>query len=395
MPEYLSPGVYVEESSNRHESIEGVDIRVAAIVGPTTTGPVNSTPEVLTTFDDFVGRYGGLDDIEFADGTVPNYTAISARAFFANGGKRLFIVRVTGTAGAAPNEAAYAGKLDEGNGSTGFAALEGVEEVAIVLAPAATAAGPRTHEAVIAAMDDHCTKSRYGIGLVDARAGMTPAEVRSLASRFASSRLALYYPWVVIDAPSETGKTLVVPPSGFVAGIYSRTVTERGAHKAPANAVVRGALRFERNIDDAEQEALNPAGVNCLRSFTGRGNLVWGARTLSAAPEWKYVNVRRYLDYLQRSIEKSTHWVVFEPNAEPLWARMRAVVSDFLSEQWRAGHLAGARQEEGFFVRCDRSTMTQNDLDNGRLISLIGVAPVKPAEFIVFRIGLKTADSTS
>lgn len=164
-------------------------------------------------------------------------------------------------------------------------------------------------------------------------------------------------------------------------------------HKAPANEPVIGALRFAQDINRFQQELLNPDGINCLRSFPGRGHRVWGGRTLSSDPEWKYVNVRRYFLYLERSIEKSTQWVVFEPNGERLWANVRSTVEDFLYSEWFNGRLLGPSPKVAYFVRCDRSTMTQNDLDNGRLVCEIGVAALKPAEFVIFRIGQKTADA--
>jgi hypothetical protein len=157
--------------------------------------------------------------------------------------------------------------------------------------------------------------------------------------------------------------------------------------------VVRNAIRFEREITHGQQEVLNPEGINCLRFFFGRGYRIWGARTVSSDPEWKYINVRRYFIYLEHSIDRSTQWAVFEPNGQRLWANIRDTITAFLYNEWRSGALLGANPEEAFFVRCDRSTMTQSDLDNGRLICEIGVAPLKPAEFVIFRIGQKTADA--
>ena len=188
--------------------------------------------------------------------------------------------------------------------------------------------------------------------------------------------------------------TLDVPPSGALAGIFSRSDTERGVHKAPANQVVKGIRGFVTQVTAAEQELLNPEGVNVLRFFEGRGNLVWGARTISSDPEWKYVNIRRLLIFLEHSIDKSTQWAVFEPNNERLWESIRRQLAAFLASIWRSGALMGRTPEEGFFVRCDRTTMTQNDLDNGRLVCLIGIAPLRPAEFVIFRIGQWTADHT-
>jgi len=187
----------------------------------------------------------------------------------------------------------------------------------------------------------------------------------------------------------------MLPPSGFMAGIYGRVDVARGVFKAPANEVVQGLDRFESNIDKGRDEVLNPEGINALRFFPDRGYRVWGARTLSSDPLWIYINVRRLFIYLEHSIDKATQWAVFEPNNETLWARIAQSVRDFLQVQWLSGALLGATADQAFFVRCDRSTMTQNDLDNGRMICLVGVAPTRPAEFVIFRIGQWTADATS
>jgi len=164
-------------------------------------------------------------------------------------------------------------------------------------------------------------------------------------------------------------------------------------HKAPANEIVRGLTQFEVNVNQARNEVINPEGINALRFFEGRGHRVWGARTMSSDPEWKYVNVRRLFNYVEHSIDKGTQWAVFEPNNQRLWDNVRRTIEDFLLVLWRDGALLGSKPEEAYFVRCDRTTMIQNDLDNGRLICLIGIAPVKPAEFVIFRIGQWTGDS--
>jgi phage tail sheath protein FI len=188
---------------------------------------------------------------------------------------------------------------------------------------------------------------------------------------------------------------MLAPPSGFVAGIYVRNDIDRAVYKAPANEVVKLAIGFERLLSKSQQQVLNPAGINCFRFIEGRGMRLWGARTISSDPEWKYVNLRRYLAYLERSIEQGTQWVVFEPNGEVLWANVRRAVEDFLFGEWRGGGLLSDKPEKAYFVKCDRSTMTQNDLDNGRLICLVGVAMLRPAEFVIFRIGQWTADRRS
>ena len=304
-----------------------------------------------------------------------------------------FIIELNGgTDGKIPGAIDYAGEEDETNGSTGLAALEGIEDISIVMAPAA-AAHATIHKAVLMEVQKHCRKMRYRIGIADSRQGMSLGEVRAFRNDFDDSRLALYHPWVVIADPTGIRTELAVPPAGFIAGIYVRTDVDRGVHKSPANEVVMGALRFEQEINKFQQELLNPNGINCLRSFPGRGHRVWGGRTLSSDPEWKYVNVRRYFLYLERSIEKSSQWAVFEPNGEALWSNIRSGVEDFLFNEWKNGRLLGGTPKEAYFVRCDRSTMTQNDIDNGRMVCVIGVAALTPAEFVIFRIGQKTADA--
>ncbi len=306
-------------------------------------------------------------------------------------GPRYLITLSGGADGSLPTSVQYAGTADEINGHSGFVALEDIEDISIVMTPAATVdAG--SHQAIVNEMEIHCNRMRYRIGIVDSRENMSLSEVREFRSNFDNSRLALYYPWVVIADPRGLTSTITVPPAGFIAGVYANTDVFRGVHKAPANEIVTGALRFSQDINRFQQELLNPNGINCLRSFAGRGHRVWGGRTLSSDPEWMYVNVRRYFLYLERSIEKSTQWVVFEPNGERLWANVRSTVADFLYNEWFNGRLLGSAKT-AYFVRCDRSTMTQNDLDNGRLVCEIGVAALKPAEFVIFRIGQKTADA--
>jgi uncharacterized protein len=306
-------------------------------------------------------------------------------------GPRYLITMSGGDDGSAPLAVHYGGATDEVNGSTGFAALEDIEDIAIVLAPAA-AADSTNHQAIVAEMQKHCRKMNYRVGIVDSRESMSLSEVREFRSNFDDSRLALYYPWVVAADPRGIVPTINLPPAGFIAGVYANTDVQRGVHKPPANEPVIGALRFAQDINRFQQELLNPNGINCLRSFPGRGHRVWGGRTLSSDPEWKYLNVRRYFLYLERSIDKSTQWVIFEPNGERLWDNVRISVEDFLYNEWVNGRLLGSAKS-AYFVRCDRSTMTQNDLDNGRLVCEVGVAALKPAEFVIFRIGQKTADS--
>jgi phage tail sheath protein FI len=206
-----------------------------------------------------------------------------------------------------------------------------------------------------------------------------------------SSFAALYYPWITVAALQET-QPLPLPPSAFVAGICARVDAERGVWKAPAGEPVHSAVGLEVVLDAVAQEPLNAEGINVLRLFAERGVSVWGARLATADAECKYVNVRRLLIYVERSIDRGLQWVAFEPNGEALWEQVRRTVEDFLLTTWRDGALLGAKPEEAFFVHCDRTTMTQDDLDNGRLVCLVGVAAVRPAEFIIVRIGVWTGD---
>jgi phage tail sheath protein FI len=260
-------------------------------------------------------------------------------------------------------------------------ALERVPDISIVAFPGQTDKGMQ--EAVIA----HCEKMKYRVAVLDGLNVKNPEDALKRRNEIGSDtgHAALYYPWLKVR-DDATGETITIPPSGHVAGIYARTDTERGVHKAPANEKLRNIVGLSYTLTFAENETLNPAGVNCLRAFPGQGSLVWGARTISKNPSWMYVNVRRLFAYLESSIERSTSWVVFEPNDEKLWARVRQTITNFLTTTWRDGALMGSTPEEAFFVRCDRTTMTQDDIDNGRLICVIGVAPVKPAEFVIFKI---------
>jgi len=584
MPEYLAPAVYVEETSFRSKSIEGVGTSTAAFVGLTNRGPINITPRLLTSFADYERSYGGLDDLAINGAAAVNYLAHAALAFFNNGGGRLYVARVLGAAAATassgninpppPAQPPAAGKrmsfvarfaggatlaarpavnfsvrliqtalastkrlalrqpagtlVQLGNdffimgidpiptsaanlngwnaaaddaaasvlsltvevtgpsgvisehGGLGFHArhprfvgllvgatppssadaltnavalqigatvdpfelqaglmlgavqatpntlvrtidliggtdgtgapstadyqaafdrLLALEDISIVAAPGASSFAAPTPGAVNQILIGHAEARRaYRIAVLDTPPALEPGDVRTLKGLLDSKYAALYYPWIRVANPlagldpSEPSE-VDLPPSGFVCGVYARSDIQRGVYKAPANETVTGALGLQRDVRFGEQEVLNPLGINCIRTLPNRGIRVWGARTLSSDPEWKYVNIRRYFLYLEASIDRGTQWAVFEPNGERLWANIRTTVSDFLYNEWLNGALLGATPKEAFFVRCDRSTMSQNDLDNGRLICLVGVAALKPAEFVIFRIGQKTADS--
>jgi phage tail sheath protein FI len=311
--------------------------------------------------------------------------------------RRFTVTLAGGNDGARPTAADYEGREGEKPGSqSGLRAFESLAEISIVAAPGSTFGGrepeyePQSAQ-IARLLIAHCERMKYRIAVLDSRDKDALSEVQQFRAKIDSKHAALYYPWIrVLDPVTE--QEIDLPPSGSVAGIYARNDVEYGVHKAPANEIVRQAIGLEATINKAQQDILNPQGVNCFRYFDGRGFRLWGARTISSDPEWKYVNLRRYFAYLERSVERGTQWVVFSNNSEPLWANVQRTVEDFLFNEWKSARLMGERPAEAYFVRCDRSTMTQNDIDNGRLVCLIGVAPVRPAEFVIFRIGQWTAD---
>lgn len=278
---------------------------------------------------------------------------------------------------------------------TGLYTLDNIEEISIVAIPGAT--GARIQNAVI----NHCEQRRYRFAVLDGNPPPNDSmtEIQQQRQRYDTKYAALYHPWLLIPDPYPDVQgpppDYPIPPSGHMAGIYARTDIERGVHKAPANEVVRGVIGLQRVLNKEQHDILNPypVNINVIRDFrpVNRGIRIYGGRCITSDSDWKYVNVRRLLIFIEASIDRGLQWVVFEPNAEPLWARVRRAIANFLTLVWRNGALEGTKVEEAFFVKCDRTTMTQTDIDQGRLICLVGVAPVKPAEYVIVRIGLWTA----
>lgn len=305
-----------------------------------------------------------------------------------------------GNDGQPPHASDYEGTAnDTDNFKTGLKQFEDIDEISIVAAPGSTwnymADPDRAMQAntIIGNLLTHAQQMRYRIAVIDCAERQSIADVRKMRAKIDSNYGAFYYPWVSILDPI-TQQEINLPPSGFVSGIYARNDVNRSVVKAPANEVVNTAIGFERLINRSQQEVLNPEGINCFRFFENRGYRLWGARLLSSDPEWKYVNLRRYFAYLEHSIDKGTQWAVFEPNGPELWHSVRRAIQDFLLNEWLNGALLGDKPQTAYFVKCDRSTMSQNDLDNGRMVALVGVSVVKPAEFVIFRIGQWTGDST-
>lgn len=520
MPEYLYPGVYIEEIERGPRPIEGVPTSTAAFVGETERGPIK--PRLATSYVDYKRWFGDVY------GNRDRYMPYAANGFFENGGKRLFVCRVVspdaataahtfgnfivaavgaGTWGnrvyvrvarstteaipeggtekqpigfrlqlaywssvpddftvfdpfdptmrgklprpqitedwddltVAPTSAGYFRKrlednsalvtvtavdetdrglpdptdgelIDGGNDgsaivSTDFTGepdglreepqglhaltLDPYREVALVHAPYYADAQLAVSQLVI----NHCELERFRFAVIDTEpeaSNFNDVDPRTTVQE--SQYAAAYYPWIQVADP-KSGALKFVPPGGYALGIYARSDTERGVFKAPANETVRGAVKLRFDLNDNQQAVLNPRGVNVIRAFPGRGIRVWGARTLSANGLWKYVSVRRLFIFLERSIFEGTQWVVFEPNNDALWGRVSDTVRLFLRTQWREGALFGRTEKEAFFITCDRTTMTTDDILNGRLIAEIGIAPVRPAEFVIFRIFQQTAEA--
>jgi phage tail sheath protein FI len=339
-------------------------------------------PTGLDLITSFTSSGGGTTTVKFSD--------LTAEVIDLSKTTLTFLLE-NGNDGAEPDSADYEGAVDAAsNLSTGLKSFENLEDISIVAAPGSSATATNA-QAIANVLISHAQAMRYRIAVIDSIRSQSIADVRAYRGKFDSKYAAFYYPWVKIVDP-VTNQENVYPPSGFVAGIFARNDIERAVYKAPANEVVNLALGFEKFINKGQQEVLNPEGINCFRFFEGRGNRLWGARTMTSDPEWKYVNLRRYFAYLERSIDKGTQWAVFEPNGERLWANVRRTIEDFLLNEWQNGALLGDRPEKAYFVKCDRSTMTQNDLDNGRLVCQVGVAALRPAEFVIFRVGQWTAD---
>ena len=333
--------------------------------------------------------------------TAPNATA-------ARSSRQRVIALSGGVDGAPPTVAQYEGSetfADYQNAPLalpfhGLLALEAVDDISIVAAPGAATGWTgepgaiEAGQAINGAVISHCERMIYRTAALDTPPDFLPDDALDYRNQRSSTHAALYYPWITVSHPID-GSRISVPPAAYLTGVWARSDNARGVFKAPANEVVRSALDLEIRLNKAQQELLNPQGVDCLRFFPGRGFLVWGARTISDDPEWKYLSVRRYFNYLEKSVDAGTQWVVFEVNGPALWDSVRHTVEGFLLSQWKSGALLGSKPEEAFFVRCDATTMTADDLDNGRLICVIGVAVAKPAEFVIFRISQFTATPTA
>jgi Bacteriophage tail sheath protein len=392
---YLTPGIYIEEIPSGPRPIEAVGTSTAAFIG---TAP-NYDARLHQAFA--VNNWSQFAKEYIAAGSAGTLLAQAVYGFFLNGGTRCYIVNV----GQAQE------LIGTGKPRKGIELLEEVDEVAIVAAPGLT--DPASYDTVLS----HCEKMKDRVCILDppydipdidvlktvgtpppAPKGKKggdkggdkggepeppPKGVRPRNSNYG----AIYAPWIRVVNPFSPKELIWVPPSGHIAGIYARTDATRGVYKAPANETVRGALDLSYKVTRDEQGELNRLGINIIRFFATQGIRVWGARMLADDPQWRYVNVRRLFNQIEESIEEGTNWVVFEPNDMSLWKAIKRDVGAFLRLQWRAGALMGATPEEAFFVKCDEETNPPEVIDAGMVVTVIGIAPVKPAEFVIFRIG--------
>jgi uncharacterized protein len=395
MPTYLTPGIYIEEVSGGARPIQAVGTSTAGFIGEAPNAEARlQEPVAIENWSQFVREF-------VAEGQASTPLSHAIYGFFLNGGRRCYVLNV------GVGQPISGG----GTGRRGLDLFKEIDEIAIVVAPG------RTEVADYDALLAHCEEQHNRVAILDAprdvpnldqlkrvataperglrrsageAAETTPAATpppSGLRPRQSDNGFgAFYFPWIITNDPFSN-EQVAVPPAGHIAGIWARSDTSRGVHKAPANEAVRGALNVTYRVTGTEQGELNSLGVNCIRSFASEGIRIWGARTLaSGSSEWRYLNVRRLFSMIEESILRSTRWIVFEPNDETLWKSIRRDISAFLTRLWRDGALRGRTPEEAFFVQCDEETNPPEEVDAGRVTTVIGIAPVKPAEFIVFRI---------
>lgn len=392
MAAYLSPGVFVEEIDSGSRPIEAVGTSTAGFVG-TAPNP-GARPDEAVPIDNWA-QFQRIY-VREKDGSTDLANAV--QGFFLNGGSRCYVANV------AP-DAPISGK------GQGLDALNLIDEIAIIAAPG------RTDQASYAALLDAAESMKDRVAILDGppnaddveqltRAGTVDGDTEGgggkskqkagLRPRISDGGYgAFYFPWLRVRDAIDPAKLVSVPPSGHIAGLYAQTDATRGVHKAPANLAIRGALGLTRIVSRAEHDVLNPAGVNVIRFFSREGIRVWGARTLApSASNWRYLNVRRLFAMIEESIAISTRWVIFEPNDRPLWNDIKRDIGNFLRLLHSQGALAGDRPEQAFFVKCDEETNPPEVVDAGQVVVVIGIAPVKPAEFLVIRIGQSAAGTT-
>ena len=386
MPQYMSPGVYVEEVPSGTAPIAGVGTSTGGFIGLIPDGvsmpampdgtrytlaPAGE-PQLVTNFTEFTNRFGEVAAKVDANSVLGH----AVRGYFVNGGSRLWVTRVASLSAGESSD-----PIDDA-----LAAMETVDEIALVAAPIKPPDGvdairlKAIHEKLL----DHCERLGDRFAILDSPEEVPVITADAINHLRESSYGAIYFPWIDV-----TGKGDHVPPSGHLAGMYGRVDAARGVHKAPANEVLRGALGLKYRVGKPIQDDLNPRGVNALRLF-GNSIKVWGARTLKPGDDFTYINIRRLFNFLRESIDEGLQWAVFEPNTADLWARVTRNVSAFLTNVWSSGALFGNTPEQAFYVKCDDETNPPIGRDLGMVVTEIGVAVIKPAEFVVFRLSQRS-----
>lgn len=403
MPNYQTPGVYVEEIESGSKPIEAGATNIVGFLGVAEKGPVNQAT-LVTNWTQYTKIFGGLHE--------GGWLGHGVYQFFQNGGTKCYINNLAepakkkveapakdGDKAAKADEKAVENgpyevknpeniaKLiigkDEGVGKkSGLFLFDEIQDISLICAPGVT--DPAAQDAILT----HCEKNRFRFAVLDSPETLQGG-IDTMPMPRDSIMGAYYFPWVeMYDMVAD--KNVFAPPSGGICGVYGRVDGTRGVHKAPANELFKTALGLKYNLTDAEQELLNPKGINCIRNFPGRGIRVWGARTISSNPEWRYVNVRRLFCMVEQALQNGTNWVVFEPNTRDLWKKIVRNITSFMLNIWKSGALFGSSPEEAFYVRCDDELNPPESIDAGYVNIEIGLAPAKPAEFVVFRVSQKT-----
>jgi hypothetical protein len=377
-PLYRTPGVHIEKAEDRFYPIDRVPTGVPVILGCAPSGPVND-PQRIATYEAYERIFGGGQDM----------LSLAVRGFFDNGGETAYILNVNPDfRDPAPDD--YIGA--RGTEPRGIRMVERLEEPDLLIAPDLMShygrtdgfADPDSIVAVQNAMIAHCEGRRDMFTILDPLPGMSLDEAIEHRNRFDTSFASYYYPWLKTRVGTEAGPP--IPPSAFVAGVYARTDLNEGVHRAPANLKLEGVVDVESLIRKRDRDHLVEHRVNGIIPFYARGIRVWGGRTLTSDPAFRHINVRRLFILIRKSLERHTQWVVFEPNGEILWKQLARTVTSFLLELWEDGALLGEKPEEAFYVKCDEETNPPESRDQGILTVEIGIAPTKPAEFIVVRL---------
>jgi phage tail sheath protein FI len=393
MPTYQTPGVYVEEVESGSKPIEAGSTNVAGFLGIAEKGPVNEAV-LVTNWTQYTKTFGGMH--------TGGWLTHGVYQFFQNGGTKCFINNLAPSAAADEEEESSSddpvkienppdiakliiGKDDGLGKKTGLCLFDTIPEIALVAAPGVT--DPAAQDAILS----HCERNRFRFAVLDSLEDLEKG-IDTMPVPRDSIMGAYYFPWISMYDTVRDAKVFA-PPSGGICGVYSRVDSVRGVYKAPANEIFRTALGLKYNLTDAEQELLNPKGINCIREFPGRGIRVWGARTVSSNPEWRYINVRRLFCMVEQAIQNGTNWVVFEPNTRDLWKKIMRNLTSFLLNIWKSGALFGDTPEEAFYVRCDDELNPPESIDAGYVVVEVGMAPAKPAEFVVFRVSQKTLEN--